>query len=351
MGTIGGNIANGSPIGDTPPAADRARRDADAAQGRGAARRCRWRTSSSPTASRTGGRASSSRRSSCRSRRRARVIAAYKITKRRDEDISAVLAAFQLRLEDGTVADGAASPIGGMAATPKRARRGRGGAARQALDARPRSRRRWRRWREDFTPITDWRASADYRAQVARNLLRRFLLETTARGAADREAASADQEPAPMSERDPRRRARRRSATTAPHKHVTGEARLYRRHARAGRARCTPISGSATEAHARDRVDRPDAGARRARRRRRADRRGHSRRERHQPDRHATTSRCFADGPGRVPRPADLRGRRRDARRRRGARRSWPRSSTRSCRRHRRRASAMPTRHAGHRRR
>jgi xanthine dehydrogenase small subunit len=31
----------------------------------------------------------------------------------------------------------------------------------------------------DFTPLTDWRASADYRATVARNLLRRLYLETT----------------------------------------------------------------------------------------------------------------------------------------------------------------------------
>ena len=30
---------------------------------------------------------------------------------------------------------------------------------------------------EDFTPLTDWRASADYRAMAARNLLRRFWLE------------------------------------------------------------------------------------------------------------------------------------------------------------------------------
>jgi xanthine dehydrogenase small subunit len=32
---------------------------------------------------------------------------------------------------------------------------------------------------EDFTPLTDWRASAAYRAAVARNLLRRFYLETS----------------------------------------------------------------------------------------------------------------------------------------------------------------------------
>ena len=72
MGTVGGNIANGSPIGDTPAGADRARRDGDAAQGRRRGGRCRSRRSSSPTASRTASPASSSKRSSCRGRRPAR---------------------------------------------------------------------------------------------------------------------------------------------------------------------------------------------------------------------------------------------------------------------------------------
>ena len=35
------------------------------------------------------------------------------------------------------------------------------------------------RFAEDFQPLTDWRASADYRLTVARNLLRRFYLEST----------------------------------------------------------------------------------------------------------------------------------------------------------------------------
>jgi xanthine dehydrogenase small subunit len=33
---------------------------------------------------------------------------------------------------------------------------------------------------DDFTPLTDWRASADYRRMVAANLIRRFWLEQTA---------------------------------------------------------------------------------------------------------------------------------------------------------------------------
>ena len=68
-GTVGGNIANGSPIGDLAAGPDRARRDARTAPGRRRRARCRWRTSSSPTASRTASPASSCAASSCRSSR------------------------------------------------------------------------------------------------------------------------------------------------------------------------------------------------------------------------------------------------------------------------------------------
>ena len=59
---------------------------------------------------------------------------------------------------------------------PRRA--GRGRAARPALDRGHAAAPRWPRWRSDFTPLTDMRASAGYRLQVAQNLLRRFWLET-----------------------------------------------------------------------------------------------------------------------------------------------------------------------------
>ena len=74
-GTIGGNIANGSPIGDAIAGADRRRRHPAAAPRRASAAACRSRTSSSPTASRTAGRASSSRASPCPSPRPARASA------------------------------------------------------------------------------------------------------------------------------------------------------------------------------------------------------------------------------------------------------------------------------------
>ena len=134
MGTVGGNIANGSPIGDTPAGADRARRDRDAAQGRARGARCRSRTSSSPTASRTGSPASSSRRSSCRGPAPGTLNAAYKVTKRRDEDISAVACGFHVALRGRHGRDGAAR-LRRHGGDPEARGAGRGGAGRPALDA------------------------------------------------------------------------------------------------------------------------------------------------------------------------------------------------------------------------
>jgi xanthine dehydrogenase small subunit len=104
-------------------------------------------------------------------------VRAYKVSKRFDSDISAVCGAFWLRLNaDGSVA-AARFAYGGMAATVKRA-----SLAEQAVVGRP--------WNDataadamaalerDFTPLTDQRASAAYRRHVARQLLRRFALET-----------------------------------------------------------------------------------------------------------------------------------------------------------------------------
>jgi xanthine dehydrogenase small subunit len=105
-------------------------------------------------------------------------LRAYKLSKRYDCDISSLFAALWLQLDGDTVAD-ARFAFGGMAAIVKRATgaeaavRGRPwneatlDAAMQALDA-------------DYTPLTDLRASADYRRQAARGLLKRLWLETRA---------------------------------------------------------------------------------------------------------------------------------------------------------------------------
>jgi xanthine dehydrogenase small subunit len=108
-------------------------------------------------------------------------FACYKISKRRDEDISSLCGAFRVELAaDGTVAV-AVIAYGGMAATPKRAK-----AVEAALIGKP-----WNsasveaavaEYPSDYQPLSDMRASAEYRMLVAQNLLRRFFLETTGAG-------------------------------------------------------------------------------------------------------------------------------------------------------------------------
>ena len=100
----------------------------------------------------------------------------YKLAKRFDQDISAVCAAFALTL-DGSVVTVARIAFGGMAATPKRAAQ-----AEAVLTGRA--------WNEaalveamaalaqDYAPLSDMRASSSYRMKTAQNLLRRFWFET-----------------------------------------------------------------------------------------------------------------------------------------------------------------------------
>jgi xanthine dehydrogenase small subunit len=98
------------------------------------------------------------------------------VSKRYDQDISAVCAAFAIEVVDGTVVS-ARIAFGGMAATPKRASLAEaaltGGAwNEQALE------RAMQALAGDYQPLTDLRASSRYRSTIARNLLRRFWLET-----------------------------------------------------------------------------------------------------------------------------------------------------------------------------
>jgi xanthine dehydrogenase small subunit len=103
-------------------------------------------------------------------------LRAYKISKRYDDDISAVCLVLRLLLRDGVVAE-VGIGAGGVAATPVRARQAeaalRGqpwtaGAAQRAAEA----------LRAEFRPISDMRASAAYRAEVLGNLVQRFWLES-----------------------------------------------------------------------------------------------------------------------------------------------------------------------------
>lgn len=104
-------------------------------------------------------------------------LRSYKISKRFDQDISAVCAAFLLVL-DGKQLSSIRIAFGGMAATVKRAAQ-----CEQVLVG--------QEWNEagvkqgmqalakDFAPIDDMRSTADYRLRVAQNLLRRFYLDTS----------------------------------------------------------------------------------------------------------------------------------------------------------------------------
>ena len=103
------------------------------------------------------------------------IFAIYKISKRFEQDISAVCGAFSLQVEESVIRK-ARVCFGGMAATPKRAM-----ACEQALEGKTWNQgtieQAMQAMQTDFTPLTDMRASASYRMRVAVNLLQRFFLE------------------------------------------------------------------------------------------------------------------------------------------------------------------------------
>ncbi|WP_340054482.1 FAD binding domain-containing protein, partial [Pseudomonas sp. JAI120] len=175
-GTIGGNIANGSPIGDTPPAL--------IALGATLTLRCGDERRTLPLEDyfiayghqdRQPGEFVESLfvpRPTSTTR-----IAITKLSKRFDSDISAVLGAFAIDLDGDTVRS-ARLAFGGMAATPKRATN-----AEQALVGQPWSEATFEAaamaLHDDFKPLTDVRGSSGYRLTVAANLLRRMWLAGT----------------------------------------------------------------------------------------------------------------------------------------------------------------------------
>ena len=174
-GTVGGNIANGSPIGDLAPML--------IALGAKVELRHGEQTRQLPLENFFLDYGKQDRKPGEFVRRllvpklpAATHFRAYKITKRFDEDISAALAAFCLRVEGGRISD-ARVAFGGMAGIPKRAK-----AVEENL--RGLSLADARRWRsaadavnKDFTPLTDLRASAAYRRRVAGNLVIKALAE------------------------------------------------------------------------------------------------------------------------------------------------------------------------------
>ncbi|MCR9127751.1 MAG: FAD binding domain-containing protein [Rhodobacteraceae bacterium] len=172
--TLGGNIANGSPIGDNAPAliALGARlhlRQGDMARdiaiedffldyGKQDLRRGEFVTGVTIPHREAG-------------------VQCYKVSKRFDQDISAVCGCFSVTVADGVVQD-ARIGFGGMAGVPKRA-----AAVEAALTGQPWTAATLRiaepAFAQDFAPLSDMRASAGYRMAAARSMLWRCHAETT----------------------------------------------------------------------------------------------------------------------------------------------------------------------------
>ncbi|MEM7279336.1 MAG: xanthine dehydrogenase small subunit [Pseudomonadota bacterium] len=105
------------------------------------------------------------------------MLRSYKVSKRFDQDISAVCAALHVKLEENKVI-AIRIVFGGLAGTVKRATN-----AEAALAEKPWSETTIRTAQEallnDFTPLDDMRASASYRMKLAQNLLMRFWLDSS----------------------------------------------------------------------------------------------------------------------------------------------------------------------------
>lgn len=174
-GTVGGNIANGSPIGDTPPAliALGATLELQSATDNRALSLEKFfvdygKQDRLPGEFVTGlfvPRLNSNQAFRC-----------YKISKRFDQDISSVMAAFRFTVDEGVITD-ARIAYGGMAATPKRAAGAEAALKGAILDDPATWGAGMQALASDFIPMTDMRASAEYRNETARALLAKALME------------------------------------------------------------------------------------------------------------------------------------------------------------------------------
>jgi xanthine dehydrogenase small subunit len=173
-GTIGGNIANGSPIGDMPPALIAL--GAELVLRKGGGRRTmpleRFFLSYGKQDRAPGEFVESVRIPRPRPDTRIRIV---KLSKRFDSDISSLCGAFAIRQQDGRVAD-ARIAFGGMAGIPARAP-----ACEAALTGKPWSESAIEAAAEalaqDYQPLSDLRGSAGYRLAAAANLVRGLWLE------------------------------------------------------------------------------------------------------------------------------------------------------------------------------
>jgi xanthine dehydrogenase molybdopterin binding subunit/xanthine dehydrogenase small subunit len=175
-GTLGGNLCNASPIGDSAPVLMALDATLVLASRKGT-RRVKlddWFLGYRQTAMRPG---ELLIRIEIPRPVPTTLQGAYKVSRRRELDISAICAGMSISLDDqGHVAQ-ARIAFGGMAATTQRAASCESALLGQSWNL-ENVQSAARLLDQDFTPISDHRSSADYRAEVARNLLLGFFLET-----------------------------------------------------------------------------------------------------------------------------------------------------------------------------
>lgn len=176
MGTVGGNIANGSPIGDTPPAliALGATVTLTSKDGRRTLPLKDFFIEYGKQDRAEGDFVESVYIPFIESDE---LFAVYKISKRRDEDISALCCAIKMNIENDVMSN-VSIAFGGMAGTPMHAVK-----TEELLEGKSWTLDSIRNAKAgidlDFSPLTDWRASKEYRALAAKNLLERFYFEMT----------------------------------------------------------------------------------------------------------------------------------------------------------------------------
>ncbi|WP_296573272.1 xanthine dehydrogenase small subunit [Phreatobacter sp.] len=177
-GTIGGNVANGSPIGDMPPLL--------IALGATVTLRCGGSVRLLPLehfflAYGRQDRAPGEILTHVTVPRpeAGDHLRVFKIAKRHDQDISAVMMALKVRLDGRRIA-AARTAFGGMAGIPKRATAVEQALAGVCVDDTGAIAAAVARLRDDFAPLDDHRASAAYRLRVAGNLITKGLMEIAA---------------------------------------------------------------------------------------------------------------------------------------------------------------------------
>jgi xanthine dehydrogenase small subunit len=173
-GTLGGNIVNASPVGDTPPVllALGAKIELAGASGRRTIPLVDFFLDYKITALQPG---EYLRAIIIPKLKDQEVLKVYKISKRLEDDISAVLMAIKLGITDGVITS-VSSGFGGMAAIPKKAQ-----ALESALNGKPLCQETFLLAKntidQDFSPISDVRASSHYRLAVTKGLIEKCGIE------------------------------------------------------------------------------------------------------------------------------------------------------------------------------